>query len=60
MISFAVYGALQLIAIARYPGTVNWHGVSAWVYLLLLISLLAVGVYGWRAAYRALHRATPL
>lgn len=60
MISFAVYGGLQLIAIARYPGTVNWNGASAWIYLLLLLSILAVGVYGWRAARQALQRATSL
>ena len=60
MISFAVHGALQLVAIVRYPGTVNWHGASVWIYLLLLLSLLAVGAYGWRAARQALQHATLL
>jgi len=57
MISFTVYGGLQLIAIARYPGTVNWNGASAWIYLLLVLSILAVGAYGWRSARQALQRA---
>jgi len=31
---FAIYGALQLVAIVRYPATVNWLSPQAWLYAL--------------------------
>lgn len=49
----AVFGGLQLLALFRYPGTVDWAAPRAWIYLLFLLSLLAVGLYGLYAARRA-------
>ena len=50
MPGYAVLGGLELVALARYPGALDWGEPRAWVYLLFLLSVLAVGLYGWRAA----------
>jgi hypothetical protein len=46
----AAFGALELVALARYPGTLDWAGARAWVYLGYLLSMLAIGLYGLYAA----------
>jgi hypothetical protein len=51
-VSCTVLGVLQLLALARYPGEVDWGGIQTWVYLLFVLSILAVGLYGWREARR--------
>jgi len=56
MPSSAVLGALELVALARYPGALDWSGPRAWVFLLFVVSILAVGLYGWRAAARVPSR----
>ena len=54
MAGYAVFGALQLLALARYAGgTVEWRGAGGWVYLLFILSVLGVGPYGWLEARRA-------
>ena len=50
--AYAAFGALELIALARYPGTLNWADPRAWIYLLFLASALAIGLAGWRAGRR--------
>ena len=35
---------LELVAIARYTGNVNWSAPAAWVYLAFLLSVLPVGL----------------
>jgi len=47
---FAVFGALELVVLFRFLGDVVWSGVRAWIYLLFLLSMLAVGLYGLYAA----------
>jgi hypothetical protein len=50
---YAVLGALQLLALARYAGgTVDWSGASGWVYLVFVLSVLGIGLYGWLEARR--------
>ena len=53
LVSTIAFAALELVAIARYPSEVEWGRPVAWAYLLLLLSLLAVGVYGWAARRRS-------
>jgi len=50
MAAYALLGGLELLALARYAGALDWSEPRAWVYLLFLLSVLAVGGYGWRAA----------
>lgn len=53
LLSYALVAMLQLVALARYSGEVNWGQPAAIVYSLVVISALAVGVVGWLATRRA-------
>jgi hypothetical protein len=46
------YGLLQLGAVARYPDQVQWREPGAWVWIALLTSLIATGVYDLLATAR--------
>ncbi len=46
LVAFAVLGALQLVALARYPGDVEWGHAGTWVYLAFVASVLLVGTMG--------------
>ena len=52
MAAYTLLGVLELLALARYAGALDWSEPRAWVYLLFLVSVLAVGGYGSRAAAR--------
>ena len=45
--SYVVFGSLELVAVARFPGEISWNTASAWVFLLFLLSALYAGFYGW-------------
>jgi hypothetical protein len=47
---FAVFGALELVVLLRFSGDLDWGVARAWIYLLFLLSMLAVGLYGLYAA----------
>ena len=47
-ISYVVLGAFQIISLLRYIGEVNWSIAGSWIYLLLVISLIPTGLYGWK------------
>jgi hypothetical protein len=42
-----LFGALEVVALLRYAGSINWSNPAAWIYLGLLITLLPLGVYVW-------------
>ncbi len=44
---YTTFAVLELAAIARYAGQVNWSAPAAWVYLAFLLSILPVGLSGW-------------
>lgn len=50
--SYTVFGVFELLALARYPGNVDWSKPQSWFYVLFLVSVLVVGVYGWRRSSR--------
>lgn len=52
MANLALLGALTALAVARYPGTVEWSEPSAWIYALVVASVGAAGLAGLRAAGR--------
>lgn len=56
--AYVLLGALEFVALMRYPKTVNWGRPATWVYVLFLASFLLVGVYGWITATRTAHRST--
>lgn len=55
MIGYAAIGVLELVALLRYLDDVNW-GVPAYVFLVFLISMPLIGIYGWRAGPVRLQR----
>jgi uncharacterized integral membrane protein len=44
--TYIVLGVFEFIALLRYPNNVAWDKPSAWLYVLFLASILAVGVFG--------------
>jgi hypothetical protein len=46
MVSYLFFGLLQLVAIGRFPSVLEWSQPIAWAYLLLAVTILAVGAYG--------------
>ncbi|MFN2488272.1 MAG: hypothetical protein ABR529_00715 [Actinomycetota bacterium] len=47
MVSYAVLGVLQLVALARYTAELDWDRAPAWLYLAFLVSMLVAGLLGW-------------
>jgi hypothetical protein len=46
LVGYAVLGGLQCVALLRYPHTPDWSRPSPWIYLLFILSVLGVGLYG--------------
>jgi hypothetical protein len=53
MLSYAAFAVLQLVAVARYPGTPDWTPAGAIAYIGFLVTMLAVGLHGWLSGRRA-------
>jgi hypothetical protein len=53
MACFAVYGAFQIVALGRYPESVNWSAPQAWLYAAFPLLLLVTSSLGWLSAHRA-------
>ena len=49
-ISYAMLGIFQVVSLVRYAGEVNWSMAGSWIYLLFVISIIPVGLYGWKAS----------
>lgn len=47
MLSYAAFGLLQLVAVARYASTPDWSTLGAVAYLGFLAAMAALGLYGW-------------
>ena len=43
---YVAFAGLQLLAIARFSGNVNWNAAASWMYLAFLLSVLPVGLFG--------------
>jgi hypothetical protein len=56
-VTYALLAVLELLALARYPGAIDWRLARSWLYVLFLLSILIVGAYGWWRARRADARA---
>jgi hypothetical protein len=46
MLQQLVVGVLQLGALARFSGTLDWDRAGAWLYLAAVLAVLAAGAYG--------------
>ncbi len=53
---YVAFAVLQLVAIARYSGDLNWSGPAAWVYYGFLLSILFVGLFRWISKLRREER----
>jgi hypothetical protein len=51
--TFAAMPLLQLVALARFSGTLRWHGAGAWFYVAFLLSILLLGAFGLRRTWLA-------
>jgi hypothetical protein len=49
MVYLAAVAVVHLATLARYPGTVQWEDVGAWVYVAFYAALFALAVHGIRA-----------
>ena len=47
MLSYAAFGGLQLVAVARYSSTPDWSSLGAAAYLGFLAAMVGLGLYGW-------------
>ncbi len=52
MVSYALYGALQLVNLLRYPAALDWSGFSAGAYSIFIVTVLLIGVYGAWTGWR--------
>ena len=50
MLSYTLFGMLQLINLARYPTALDGSRFSVAIYTIFMVSILLVGAYGTRAA----------
>ncbi len=53
MASYALYGALQLINLLRYPALLDYTTLPAALYTFFMITVMLIGCYGFLAARRA-------
>jgi hypothetical protein len=58
LLAYPVFGALQVIGLARYSGDLeDWGDPSTWVYLAIIASTFVIGVFGWLELRRARERS---
>jgi hypothetical protein len=55
LLAYPFLGAMHVAAVARFPDEMQWGEAGAYVYLVLVASTFALGIYGWLS----LHRMTP-
>ena len=46
MVSYLAFGVLQIAALGRFPSSLAWSQLPAWVYIFFIVSVLTVGIYG--------------
>lgn len=51
-IPYLLLGALHLLALARYPETVDWGRFGTWLYVVFMSAVLLGGMYSTIAAWR--------
>ena len=60
LLGYTLVGLLELVALVRYPATVQWGMPSVWVWVGFLGSLTVVGPAGLRVARRVRARQGPV
>jgi hypothetical protein len=49
-IAYTVFGVLVLVAVARFPSTLDWGSPAAWIFVGLAVAVALTGAAGWRLA----------
>jgi hypothetical protein len=49
-IAYTVFGALVLVSVLRFTGTVAWERPLAWLFVAFAAAVVVTGAAGWRAA----------
>jgi hypothetical protein len=57
-IFYATVGILQAASLVRYVGEVTWSTAGSWIYLLLVISIISLGLYGWKVSRQTASSAS--
>jgi hypothetical protein len=52
MAGLLTFGLLQLLALLRYPGSVDWRKPSAWLYVMFLLTVILMNGAGLTAYFR--------
>jgi hypothetical protein len=55
--AYVLLGCLHLVAVLRYPGTLDWSGAGSWLYVAFLPTMVVVGAHGWHRGSRARRAA---
>ncbi len=53
IIAYALLGLLELVALARFRGDIDWNRPAAWLFVAFFAGTLIIGADGWREANRA-------
>lgn len=56
-ISYLLIGSLQLLALVRYAGTVQWSRPGTWLYVAFMVAILCGGLYSTIAGWRLLRQS---
>jgi hypothetical protein len=51
-LSYAVFGAIEFVVVARYSGDLDFGAARTWVYLVAIGTILLVGLYSTIRAWR--------
>ena len=49
-VAYTAFGALVLVAVARFPDTMQWGDPAAWVFMATTAAVVLTGAAGWRLA----------
>jgi hypothetical protein len=58
-IAYTVFGVLVLLAVARFPATLDWDAAPSWIFVALAVAIVLTGAAGWRTAPAAESRRSP-
>jgi hypothetical protein len=56
--TFGAFAVLELVAVLRYTGSLEWDAGRSWIYVAVLAGMLAFAAYGWRAVRLSAAKAS--
>jgi hypothetical protein len=46
-VAYTIFGALQLVNVFHFAGSVVWSGAGSWLFVIVMASIALAGGYGW-------------